>query len=121
MSKARISLGKRGEDAAASYLIDRGYRIISRNYRPKCGEIDIICKDGDCYVFIEVKTRQGSNFGDPVEAVTFHKQRQISRTALNYLAENDLHDKPVRFDVIGIILTNGRTEVTHIVDAFDTM
>lgn len=119
MSKARITIGKRGEDVAAAYLIGKGYLIVSRNYRRKSGEIDIICKDGDCYVFIEVKTRRGANFGAPVEAVTVRKQRQIWHTALDYLARNDLFGIAVRFDVIGIILADGKTEITHIVDAFE--
>ena len=119
MSKTRIGLGKRGEDAAAAYLIDKGYLIVSRNYRRRSGEIDIICKDGNCYVFIEVKTRQGTYFGDPIEAVTVHKQRQIRRTALDYLTRKNLLDIPVRFDVIGIMLTDGRTDITHIIDAFE--
>lgn len=119
MSKSRIDLGKRGEEAAVSYLKSKGYRILSRNYRQKSGEIDIVCKDGDGYVFIEVKTRHGSKFGDPVEAVTMRKQQQIHRTAIDYLARNNLLDAPARFDVIGIIMAEDRIEISHIVNAFD--
>ena len=121
MSKKRIGLGKRGEDAAASFLVKQGYRIISRNYRQKCGEIDIICRDGGCYVFVEVKTRQDSGFGTPAEAVTIHKQRKISLTAQAYLNRNNLHDVPVRFDVIGVMLAAEKAEITHIIAAFDTV
>lgn len=119
MSKERISLGKQGEEAAAAYLTDKGYRIVIRNYRQKCGEIDIICKDRNCLVFVEVKTRQKSGFGHPLEAVTVHKQHQMSRTALYYLTKNQMFDTPARFDVIGIVISEGKTEITHIIDAFE--
>jgi len=70
-------------------------------------------------VFVEVKTRRDATYGDPVESVTARKQRQIIRAASLYLARNKLSDVAVRFDVIGIILDGDKTELTHIVDAFD--
>jgi putative endonuclease len=119
LSRERINLGKSGEDIAVDYLQNHGYRLITRNYRRKSGEIDIICLDGDTYVFIEVKTRKSSRYGHPLEAVTRAKQRQISFTALDYLTRHDLLDTPVRFDVIAIINDPLNIEVTHIKDAFD--
>ena len=120
MSRKRISLGKQGEDIAVAYLRAKGYRIEVRNYRQRTGEIDIICKDGDTYVFVEVKTRQHCGFGHPTEAVTPRKQMQISRTALLYLTIQELHDAPVRFDVIGVISTETVPEISHVVGAFET-
>lgn len=120
MSHQRIHLGKQGEDIAAEYLRSKGFQIEARNYRQKSGEIDIICRDGDTLVFVEVKTRKDSEFGHPTESVTSRKQQQISRTALLYLSTNNLHDEAVRFDVIGVICSQASPDITHIVGAFES-
>ncbi|NOX25746.1 MAG: YraN family protein [Deltaproteobacteria bacterium] len=104
MSNYRISLGRRGELFAAQYLERLGYRIIEQNFRVKCGEIDIIAREDDYTVFIEVKTRSGTGFGHPAEAVTHHKQQQIIKTALVYMSQNNLHEAPVRFDVVAVMM-----------------
>ncbi len=119
MSRERISLGKSGEDIAVDYLRDCGYRILSRNYRRRSGEIDLICLDGETYVFIEVKTRKTSRYGHPLEAVTRRKQRQISFTALDYLTRQGLLEEAVRFDVIAITNEPGAYQITHVKNAFD--
>jgi putative endonuclease len=119
LSRKRISLGKRGEDIAVAHLRDKGYRIEGRNYRQKTGEIDIICKDGETIVFVEVKARRHTEFGHPAEAVNSRKQMQISRTALLYLNSKERHDAPVRFDVIGIIFAKTGPEISHIISAFE--
>ncbi len=119
MSRKRLYLGKRGEDIAAEYLLSKGFHLVARNFRQKSGEIDIICKDGDTYVFVEVKTRQSREFGHPIEAVTRRKQLQICRTALIYLSSNELLDAPVRFDVIGVVCDRLAPDITHIVGAFE--
>ena len=119
MSQKRISLGKRGEQIAAAHLRSKGYHIEARNYRQKTGEIDIICRDGDTFVFVEVKSRQHSGYGHPTEAVTLRKQMQISRTALLFLNSKKLIDTPTRFDVIGIIFKETGPEISHIIDAFE--
>jgi len=120
LSKQRIRLGKAGENIAANFLLDKGLVIITRNFRDKFGEIDIIAKDGETLVFVEVKTRRSDHFGIPEEAVTPAKQQQIIRVAMNYLAQGKLLDAPVRFDVIGITLKNGNPEIIHLVSAFET-
>jgi len=120
LSEERISLGKRGEDIAVDYLTHKGYQIVVRNYRRKTGEIDIIVNDGDCIVFVEVKTRKTSRFGHPAEAVTKRKQNQISLTALNYLTRQNLMDAPARFNVIAVTITRTAPEITHIIGAFET-
>jgi putative endonuclease len=120
MSKARIKLGAQGEDLAADYLTTQGYIILARNFRKKSGEIDIIARDGEWLVFIEVKTRTNLLFGQPYEAVTLKKQAQISRGALAYITINKLHNQAMRFDVISVLIqTNGKTEINHLPGCFE--
>lgn len=120
MSEARINLGKEGEELAANHLKNLGFSILARNYRQKSGEIDIIARDGDCLVFVEVKTRKSLRFGQPFEAVTTKKQAQLSRVALDYLSRNELLDQPARFDVISILLPdNGKANIEHLSNCFE--
>lgn len=120
MSKQRINLGKRGEDIAARFLLEKGLALITRNYRDKFGEVDIIAKDRETLVFVEVKTRRSNRFGLPEEAVTPAKQQKIIRVASNYLVQHQLLDAPVRFDVIAITIDQGNPQITHLVSAFET-
>lgn len=113
------SLGQKGEAFAASYLKGLKYRILQTNYRCRCGEIDIIARDGKVLVFVEVKARRGSTYGPPQLSVTPFKQRQISKTALTYLLQNRLMDENARFDVIALVFRNNEPDVTHIKDAFE--
>ena len=99
---ARQLLGRRGEQMAADALRERGYRIVERNFRCRYGEIDLIAEERDDLVFVEVKTRRGSAFGWPEEAVTLTKRRKLAEVASYYL---DLHaegDRPWRIDVVAI-------------------
>jgi len=100
----RIGKGQTGEDLAVCYLENQGYTIVERNYRKRIGEIDIIARDGECLVFIEVKTRSNRRFGSPFDAVDFRKQQQISRVALAFMTQHRFGEVPVRFDVIGVHL-----------------
>lgn len=100
----RIGTGQTGEDLAVCYLENQGYTIVERNYRNRIGEIDIIARDGECLVFIEVKTRSNRRFGSPFDAVDFRKQQQISRVALAFMTQHRFGEVPVRFDVIGVHL-----------------
>jgi putative endonuclease len=109
MTRKSLSLGKTGEKLAMSYLQARGYTIIVRNYRLRFGEIDIIADDGGTLVFVEVKTRVGTMFGPPFESVTLHKQRQMSRVALEYIGRYDLTDRQARFDVVGVLFPAGES------------
>jgi putative endonuclease len=117
VSKRQI-VGKAGEDAAATFLEKAGYAILARNYRAGRGEIDIIAKDGETLVFVEVKSGRSRKFGDPEERVTIYKQRQIVRVASLYLEETGQSDAPCRFDVIAVDFQNGRRQIRHIPDAF---
>jgi putative endonuclease len=118
--KSTTSIGRQGEDLAVVWLGAHGYAIVVRNYRRRFGEVDIIARQGDDLVFIEVKTRSSSRFGSPFEAVTLKKQRQLSRIAKDYLARNKIMDTSCRFDVLSIVLANDRPpEVDVIVNAFE--
>ena len=120
MSEKREALGRIGENLAAEYLQDAGYKILVRNYRQKCGEIDIIAQDRDTLVFIEVKTRKTMSYGPPFAAVTVKKQRQIGRVAQEYLCRNGLFNRPARFDVVSILIKDGhKPDIEVLTNAFD--
>jgi len=113
-----MRLGDKGERLAIDFLQKRGYRIIKQNYRTPLGEIDIIAKEGDTLVFIEVKTRESLTHGLPFEAVNKAKIHRISRVASLYLKR--LKDiPPCRFDVVSICYNDGRAEIELIRDAFE--
>lgn len=120
------ALGQQGEDLAASYLEERGYRILERNYRFEGSEVDLVCFKPDAryelggeIVFVEVKTRSGSSFGRPEEAVGQQKQRHIIKASRAYLYESKLERSPCRFDVIGIIISdNSEPAIEHFEHAF---
>lgn len=112
------ALGQEGERQAALFLQKQGLVIVERNFRSRCGEIDLIARDKKELVFVEVKTRSGSAFGSALEAVDARKCRQIVRVASEYLLEHDGFDQPVRFDVVGILLGDD-VHIEHIKDAFD--
>ena len=97
----------------------RGYRIIEKNYVCKMGEMDIIAREKDTLVFVEVKTRTSTLFGPPQLAVNSSKQKQLSKVALNYLNEKRLKDVKARFDVVAILLGQKGEEIELIRDAFD--
>lgn len=98
----RKALGDWGERVAADYLRDQGYHIIVTNYRTRFGEIDLICKHGDIWCFVEVKTRRTLRYGFGYQAVTQIKQQRMILTAQSYLNQAGLHEVPVRFDVVSI-------------------
>ncbi|MDR0825427.1 MAG: YraN family protein [Prevotella sp.] len=110
-------LGKEGENAAATYLQQKGYKIIKRNWIYEKYEIDIIAQDDEYIVFVEVKTRSSSQWGNPEDAVSKGKIKRIVEAADFYLKEYDI-DSPARFDVIAAIWTGQKFEIDHIDDAF---
>lgn len=120
MSRQGLRLGRRGEDLACAFLKKKGLGIIARNYRHKCGEVDIIARDREYLVFVEVKTRSSLRFGQPYEAVTASKQAQICRLATHYLSHEKIQDQAVRFDVISILLpATGAPTIEHLVNCFE--
>jgi putative endonuclease len=116
----RQTLGKAGEETAARELERRGYAILARRYRTRYGEIDIVARDGETTVFVEVKARVSGEFGSAAEAVTPSKQRRLAHMAFDYLARNRLSKAPCRFDVVAIDGACGPAEVVTVyVNAFD--
>ena len=118
MTQARLSLGQRGEELAALALEQRGYTILARNYRTPVGELDIVARDRQHLLFVEVKTRRTAAFGVPAEAVGAQKQRQIMRVAQWYLANARYPDLQPRFDVIAVLVGHDAPVITHIPNAF---
>lgn len=118
MTDARQAFGRAGEALAVAALEARGYRILERRYRLRTGEVDIVARDGETIVFIEVKARHDRNFGDPSEAVTAQKQQRIVGLAREYLHQHRLDDAPCRFDVVTVLAGPGAPEVEVIADAF---
>ena len=117
----KIELGKKGEEIAVNFLRDEGFEIIEQNYRYGKGEIDIIIKDpSDNYLaFVEVKTRQNLDYGEPEYAITKNKQRQIRKMAELYLYEKEIEELDCRFDVIAILLEDiDKPSIKHYVNAF---
>ena len=112
-------LGNRGERKAASYLRKQGYRILARQYRNRIGEIDLIARDSEFVVFVEVKTRSSLKFGTPEEAVGPRKQRQIISTAQWYLQQRQVGKLQTRFDVISVLADGEQTRIEHFPNAFD--
>ncbi len=116
----RISLGKAGEDCACRELERRGYAILARRYRSRFGEIDIVSRDGETVVFVEVKARTSSRYGEPAEAVTLHKQARMTAIAEDYLARHRLRRACCRFDVVAISFgERGQPVVEVFQNAFD--
>jgi putative endonuclease len=116
-------LGSRGERLAASYLRRRGLRILARNFSTPRGEIDLIARDRDTLVFVEVKTRRQ---GTPAEAVDLEKQRRLTLAALSFLKLHRLLNRnvPCRFDVVAIVWPSAddpssRPQIEHFPSAFD--
>lgn len=109
-------MGAKGEDIARRYLRKQGYKLLARNYRAGHKEIDLIMRDGDCLVFVEVKARTPSDYGMGREAVNRKKQGNLIAAAKQYLLEAELGDCACRFDVCEVDLITGSTE--HIKNAF---
>ncbi len=113
-----IDIGDKGEQSAVRYLGRIGYEIIATKYRAKTGEIDIIAKDKDCLIFVEVKTRRSMAYGFPAEAVTLRKQQKIINTALCFLNQRGLADTACRFDILEVYLSQDTVHCNHIINAF---
>ena len=112
-------IGNYGEKIATDFLVEKGFEIIEQNYHFGHGEIDIIAKEKDILVFVEVKTRKNLEFGDPILVVTKNKQRQLKKIAEAYLYEKEIKNTDCRIDVIGILLNkNLPPKITYIENAF---
>ncbi len=116
-----LETGRMGEDYAAHWLLEKGYRLVLRNYHSRYGEIDLIAQKGQVLAFVEVKTRRKDAIAAPCEWVTPAKRRRLVKTALLYLQENPSRLQP-RFDVVEIIAENRNefavSSIHHIENAF---
>ena len=115
----KIITGEKGETIAAAYLKKNGYRILETNFRCSLGEIDIIARDKEDLVFVEVKTRKSLDLGYPEQAVGIKKQKKISQLALFYLQKKNLINAKARFDVVAVTMSETSNEVKLIKNAFD--
>lgn len=112
-------LGARGEDLAVRYLRKKGYKVIERNYHCPWGEIDLVARERDTLVFIEIKSRSSSEFGLPQDAVDRFKQRKLIQVARAYIHEHHVRESIMaRFDVVAIQLTPSGPKIEIIKDAF---
>jgi len=111
--------GEKGEAIAVRQLKKNGYKIIETNYRIQLGEIDVIAKDKDTIVFVEVKARRSVHFGSPKGAVTTQKQKKISMVALYYLKATNQITAKARFDVVAVNLNRDKPRVEIIKNAFE--
>lgn len=112
-----IAKGKSGEELVRNYLISKGYIIIDSNYRNKIGEIDIIAKDKDILVFIEVKTRTNTTYGYAFEAVDLRKQKKIINTSMVYIKYKRYNNIQLRYDIIEVYLQKDII-INHLENAF---
>ena len=118
-AKQKDTLGDRGENRAARYLRERGYKILIRNFRCPVGEIDIIARDGRTLVFVEVKTRTADD-PQPEDQVNATKQHQITKAGKYYLSRYGVPQPPSRFDVIAVVWPDGREpQIRHTPHAFE--
>ena len=108
------TLGDWGEKVAANYLQRQGYQILDQNYKTKLGELDIVAKEGEVIVFVEVKTRTSRSFGLPQEAVNFKKQNKIIRMALQYLRDHRVSEATWRADVVAVVMDRRTHRVENI-------
>ena len=112
------TLGERGENIAARFLRDLGYKIILRNFRCNLGEIDIVARDGETLVFVEVKTRSYDD-PSPEDQVSEHKQHQLTKAGKFYLSRYGAPRPPARFDVVSVVWPeNQEPQIRHIKSAF---
>ncbi|MEJ2221770.1 MAG: YraN family protein [Desulfobacterales bacterium] len=119
MRNRQQKFGEKGEALAVRRLRKAGYKIIETNYHTRLGEIDIIAKDKDTIVFVEVKSRRSVHFGNPKQAVTPQKQRKISMVALYYLKTTGQTTARARFDVVTVISNRDQPQVDIIKNAFE--
>lgn len=119
INKNKKEVGKEGENIAADFLVNKGFKIIKRNYQYGHGEIDIIADDNGTLVFVEVKTRLNFEFGEPEYAINTSKIKQIKKIAELYLFDNEIEEANCRFDVVAVLL-RGKSEpqITHYENAF---
>jgi putative endonuclease len=116
--RAHLALGSLGEDLAVNALTEKGYRIVARNHKIYGHEIDVIAKDGDMLVFVEVKTRSNRDYGKPLEAIGRKRVKRLRKAAELYLAKEKIKGVSVRFDAVSVEMTGGKPVVEVVRNAF---
>ncbi len=113
--RVRQALGRFGEDLAEQFLRDIGFDVVARNWRCPAGEVDIVARDGGTLVICEVKTRRGTGFGAPLEAVTPAKAARLARLGARARHEFGTGPRPVRIDLVGVLVQrDGRIDLEHV-------
>ncbi|KRC37394.1 YraN family protein [Oerskovia sp. Root22] len=113
---AKDAVGRYGEKIAARYLVEAGWVVLDRNWRGTRGELDVVARDGDVLVVVEVKTRRGTAYGHPAEAVTPDKLARLRRLTGEWMATHPVRPGSVRIDVVAIVLPQaGAAQVEHLV------
>lgn len=118
MPAGHLSLGARGEEAAARFLERAGLRLVERNWRWRQWEIDLICEEGETLVFAEVKTRGPGSLAAPSDALDAAKQAKLFKAAAHYLSKRKAWERPCRFDLVSVRITEHGEEIEHVRDAF---
>jgi len=114
-----LKRGKLGERAAKRHLQERGLKFLTANFRSPRGEIDLVFRDGDCLVFVEVKTRSSEDWTRPAAAVNARKRRLLSQTAFDYLKLLENPRVRIRFDIVEVLLEDGAVrEIRHLPNTF---
>jgi putative endonuclease len=117
--RAKDVLGRRGEALAAVYLAEHGFEIVERNWRCARGEIDLVAREGDETVFVEVKTRSSLDYGHPLEAITIVKLARLRRLAATWCAEHEPRATRIRIDAVAIVAPPGKPpEIEHLRGVF---
>ena len=116
---ARRAVGDEGEERAVRFLEARGYRVLTRNFACRYGELDVVAEHEDTLCFVEVRMRSTAVWGDPSHTVSHAKQRRVVKAALHYLALQGSRGRMIRFDVVSIVGRGETATVEHLPGAFD--
>jgi len=118
MSAARQAFGELGERIAERWLRRQGWRVVQRRFRSGRRDIDLVVERAGTVAFVEVKARRGCEFGDPVEAVNWSKQKELARSARVWIDRHGQPTESYRFDVVGVLVEGDRVRVRHVPNAF---
>lgn len=118
MTRQSQELGEAGERIAEAWLAQQGWRILDRRFRSGHRDLDLVAEREGLVAFVEVKARRGKEFGDPVEAVNWRKQRELSRSAAVWMARFGRPEQMFRFDVVGVLMDGEHARVRHVENAF---
>lgn len=119
MGTVPYELGLLGERLAERWLSRSGWRVLQRRFRSGHRDIDLVVERSGTVAFVEVKARQGAEFGGPVAAVNWKKQRELARSAHTWIDRHGREGESYRFDVVGVLIKEGRIRVRHVENAFD--